>query len=237
MDLPPLTILVVTYDRPDEIRRTVRALDQHVIYPRDKLHWHLSDDGSPLEYIPGVQNAFPHLHFTATVTQRKGWGANVNKGMGFANSHLGCDYVFLCEDDYVALKDINLQDGVLLMEAIRAIGLVRYDGVSAHDLILYLKEVKVGTGRMLDYLIIDRLSPHLNVYSHRPHLKHRRFHSRYGPYKEATGLGMTETEFAHRVKDQGVDGPLLAILPDGIPRAFDHIGKSRQGSAADKEAR
>ena len=86
----------------------------------------------------------------------------------------------------------------------------------------------------MDYMILERYSPHLNVYSNRPHLKHRRFHSKYGPYSETTPLGMTETEFAHRVKDIGVDGPLLAILADGVVRAFDHIGKSRQGTELDK---
>jgi glycosyltransferase involved in cell wall biosynthesis len=234
MELPLATVLIVTYDRPSEIRRTIAALDSHIQYPRDRLRWHLSDDGSPLEYIPTIQKDFPHLHFTATVTERKGWGANVNKGMGFANSHLHCDYIFLCEDDYVALKEINIRDGVMLMETIRAIGLVRYDGISAHTLNLYLREVKLDTGRAMDYMIIDKDSPHLNTYSHRPHLKHRRFHSKYGPYKEGITLGRTETEFAHRVKDKGVDGPLLAVLHDGVQRAFDHIGKSRQGTKEDK---
>ena len=234
MNLPLLTVLVVTYDRPSEVRRTIRALDERIIYPRDRLLWHLSDDKSKKEYIPGIQKDFPHLHFTATVTTRKGWGANVNKGMSHVLSHLHCDYVFLCEDDYVALKELNLKDGVQLMEAQRAIGLVRMDGVSGHTLNLYLREAKLPSGRAMDYIILDRFSPHLNVYSHRPHLKHRRFHSRYGAYREGIPLGDTEVEFAHRVKDKGIDGPLIAMLPDGIQRAFDHIGKSRQGTELDK---
>ena len=234
MELPLLTVLVVTYDRPSEIRHVIRALDEHIIYPRDRIRWHLADDGSKKEYIPGIQNTFPHLYFTATVTARKGWGVNVNKGMSHALSHLKCDYVFLCEDDYVAIRDVNLQDGVLLLEEQRALGLIRYDGISGHILNLYLREVKLSTGRHMDYLILDKESPHLNVYSHRPHLKHRRFHSRYGAYLEGTTLGHTEVEFAHRVKDKGIDGPLIAVLPDGIYRAFDHIGKSRQGTKLDK---
>jgi len=234
VNLPPIGILVVTYDRPKEIRAVIRALVENIIYPPEKINWHLSDDNSPKEYIPNIQKDFPDLHFTATVTDRRGWGANVNKGMGYILTHLKCDYIFLCEDDYVAMGPVNIRDGVLLMEANKGIGLVRYDGISAHTLNLYLREIKVGDGRMMDYMIIDRGSPHLNVYSNRPHLKHRRLHSRYGAYREGSTLGHTEEDFAHAVRDKGVEGPLIAVLHDGIARAFDHIGHSRQGTELDR---
>jgi len=165
------------------------------------------------------------------VTDRKGWGANTNKGLRYVFKD--CDYVFLCEDDYVALRPLDFISGIRLMEEQRSVGLVRYDGISGHLLNLYLREIKFPVGQM-DYMIIDRSSPHLNVYSHRPHLKHRRFHDKYGYYKEGTKLGMTEVEFAHRVKDGSSDQPSIAILPDGILTAFDHIGRSRQGSELDK---
>jgi len=226
--------MLITYDRPKEIRRVIDALQARIQYPTEQLRWHLADDESPNDYIPLIQRDYPNLHFTATVTQRKGWGCNVNKGLHYIRNMLHCNYVFSCEDDYVALCPLNLRDGVLIMEEVKAVGLVRYDGVSAHFLNLYLREVKLDTGRAMDYLIIDKNSPHLNVYSHRPHLKHYRFHDKYGFYKEGRSLGYTETEFAHRVKDEGIDGPLMVILPDGIPRAFDHIGHSRQGTALDK---
>lgn len=234
MEFPLVGIMLITYDRPKEIRRVVDALRTHIQYPPEQLRWHLADDESPKNYIPLIQRDYPDLHFTATVTQRKGWGANVNKALHYVKNHLGCDYIFSCEDDYVAIRDLNLRDGVLVMEEVQTIGLVRYDGVSAHYLNLRLREAKLPTGRHMDYLIIDRDSPHLNVYSHRPHLKHYRFHGKFGYYKEGRSLGYTEVDFAHHVKNvEGDDIPLIVILPDGIPRAFDHVGHSRQGTELD----
>lgn len=235
MALPLLGVMLITYDRPKEIRKVIDALRTHIQYPPEQLRWHIADDESPDNYIPFLQRDYLDLWFTATVTQRKGWGANVNKALHYVKNILKCDYVFSCEDDYVAIRDLNLRDGVLIMEEVKTVGLVRFDGVSAHTLNLYLREAKLSSGRAMDYLIIDRNSPHLNVYSHRPHLKHRRFHDKYGFYKEGKSLGYTEVDFAHHVKNvEGDDIPLIVVLPDGIPRAFDHIGHTRQGTDLDQ---
>jgi len=222
---PAVTVLIVTWNRPEEIRRTINALQGYLIYPN--LAWHIADDNSPGDYLPALRADFPHLKFTTTVTDRKGWGANVN----LALKTIATNYIFSCEDDYVAYHILDLETGVELMELRENIGLVRYDGLSGHiGLDLSVQEAKT-MGR-LDYLqIVKDKSSHLNVYSHRPHLKHVRFHKAYGSYKEGVTLGECEEDFAHRVK--GSDGPGLAILTNGIPRAFDHVGKSRQGTPED----
>lgn len=231
-DWPELTILLVTYDRPKEIRRTITALRERVIYPVP-LRWHIADDHSPDDYLDSIQREFTDLHFSHSITDRKGWSANVNTALRAIKS----SYIFLCEDDYVAKRPIDLRRGVALMEAMDTVGLVRYDGVSGHHLNLYLREVKDTKVGRLDFMLIEKKSPHLNVYSHRPHLKrHPQFHDSYGYYKEAQPgerhLGVSEVELAHRIKDKS--GPALAILDDGVMRAFDHIGKSRQGTELDK---
>lgn len=223
---PTVTILIITWNRPVEIRRTIMALRNNLCYP-GPLAWHIADDKSPAGYLPAVKADFLDLNFTTTQTDRKGWGANVN----LALRTIKTDYVFSCEDDYVAIRKINLAQGVELMELCQSVGLVRYDGLSGHvGLTLRLQEAKKFDA--LNYLMIVKdKSSHLNVYSHRPHLKHRRFHDFYGLYPENLSLGECESGFAHRVKSK--NGPSLAILSDGIPRAFDHIGVSRQGTADD----
>ncbi|MBD3251135.1 hypothetical protein GF380_01535 [Candidatus Uhrbacteria bacterium] len=165
---------------------------------------------------------------TATSTQRQGWGANVNKAL----THIRSDYVFLIEDDYVAQKSVNLTSGVAVLEHDESLGIVRYDGLAGHvGLALNIKEAPGSPA--VCYLQIDKgRSSHLNVYSNRPHLRHRRVYDKLGPYPESQSLGATETAYAHRVKDNiGQVG--VAILADGIERAFDHIGKSRQGTEHD----
>jgi glycosyltransferase involved in cell wall biosynthesis len=228
-EFPEVTILVVTYDRPREIRRTIDALCNHIKYP-GPLRWHIADDHSPGTYIPDLVEQYQRsdIHLNHSITDRKGWGANVNKALASIQS----DCIFLNEDDYIAIRDIDLTRGVALLEACKELGAIRYDGLEGHELNLQLREVKSERVDRLDYLIIDKDSPHLNVYSHRPHLKHRRLHDQLGKYVEGQSLGATEEEFAHRVKDHA-GPPEIAILPSGIPRAFAHIGKSRQGSEHD----
>lgn len=253
-DWPLVYILLITYDRPTEIQQTISALLHHLLYPRDRLRFHLCDDHSPPvdldargeghgsePYVHYVRRHFPDLTWSATQTDRRGWGANVNKGLDHCFSH--SDYVFLIEDDYVALRDIDLRAGVALLESTddhhkpfpasprRLIGAVRYDGIAAHWLHLQLREASTRTGS-IHYLAIDHSSPFLNVYSNRPHLQHRRFRDAYGRYPEGLRLGETESTYAQRVKDKD-DGPWLVTLWDGIPKAFEHIGHSRQGSDQD----
>jgi hypothetical protein len=227
---PIVTVFIVTYDRPREIRLTIDALSANLRYPPDRLRWHLADDGTPGAYLDDLKRDYSALNFSATVTERKGWGANVNKGMQHCWEENG-SYIFLCEDDYVALKPLDLERGVMLLETTPTVGLVRYDGLSAHSLNLLLREADTPLGRF-DFLSIEKSSPHLNIYSNRPHLKHRRFHEAYGQYPEGLSLSDTEVTFAHHVRD--VVGPTIAALGDGIERAFDHIGKSRQGSEHDQ---
>ena len=229
MNWPDLTVMIVTYNRPREIRRTTKALEESIVYP-GQLHWHLADDASPGTYIQDLHQDFSHLKFSATSTNRQGWGANVNKALKFIRD----DYTFLCEDDYVAVRQIKLHIGVRILEAQPTIGLIRYDGIAGHlGLNLWLREARTPIGT-LSYLEIDRgHSGHLNVYSNRPHLRHRRFQNVVGYYPEGISLGHTEEAYAHKVID-AKPGMGLAILSDGIGRAFDHIGKSRQGTKLDR---
>lgn len=241
MDFPVVSILIVTYDRPVEIRRTIDALRKHVRYPRDKLRWTMADDGSEGNYVYNIQQDFKDLSITATISKRGGWAVNVNKGMKFCWGI--SDYVFLCEDDYVARRTINLEKGVALLmskedagipegvEKRKPIALLRYDGLQAHWAALQLRESKSAIGN-IHYLKIHHNSPFLPIYSNRPHLKHRRFHDYYGMYAEGQSLAATEIGFTKKVK-QKPDGPWLCILEDGITLAFDHVGKSRQGTDKD----
>lgn len=228
-DWPLVTICIITYNRPREIKATISALRTHFHY-EGPVAWHIADDGSPHGYIGEILNEFHDMAFTHTDTQRKGWGCNANAALHFLRDK---PYVFFIEDDYVAKRDLDITSGVALMESDKDIGLIRYDGVAAHTFTLHLEEADTRIGKF-SYCVIDHASPHLNVYSNRPHLKAKRFHDKYGRYPERKSLGTTETEFAHRVKDNP-SYPKVAILADGIPTAFEHIGVSWQGSEHDRE--
>jgi hypothetical protein len=241
MEWPKVSILIVTYDRIKEIKRTIYALKKHLKY-QGELLWHLADDHSPGNYIDDIKREFSYLNFSATITDRKGWGKNVNKALVhcWANS----DYVFLNEDDRPPIKNYDLTSGVAVLMSKddankpgaaterKPIGMVRYDGIAGHWLNLELREAKTEIGN-INYLHVLKNSPFLNCYSNRPALTHRRFYDSYGMIPEGKGLADTESSYAHTFK-HSKKGPWIVTLEDGIRLAQDHIGKSRQNSEHDK---
>lgn len=231
-----ITVLLITFARPKEIRKTVYELLKHQNYPLENLHFHLADNDTErrfgiTDYVPMILSDFSFLDWTVSIETRPGWGYNANTALKQINNN----YIFLIEDDYIAHRPVDFVSGVSLMEAQSNIGLIRYDGIAAHNgLILHLREANTQTGKV-DYCIIDKNSKHLNVYSNRPHLRHRRFTDCYGYYTEGQPLGVTEETMAHNVLDKK-ECPDVAILWDGIANAFEHIGASFQGGEFDKRS-
>lgn len=235
---PDITILLVTYDRLDEICKTIQALRRNIKYSGN-IYFHIADDATPGNYLQDIRQTFPEIPFSTIVTNRLGWGANVNAALKVIET----DYIFICEDDYVATSPLELDYGITLLKQREDVGAVRYDGLAGHlGLRLILSELITEQvwGEQpdhllskFDYFILDRKNTgHLNVYSNRPHLFHTRFHSTFGLYAEGVSLGQTETQFAHKVLAT-YPGIEIAALWNGILRAFEHIGHSRQGTALD----
>lgn len=223
-----LTVLIVTYDRPVEIRKTIAALMRYIRF-NGQVKYHICDDGTQGNYVADIIADFPTLDFTTTTTNRQGWGANVNQGLKYLLDKT--DFIFLCEDDYVAKADLNLNHGTALLLTRSEFGAVRYDGLSGHlGLYCRIDEVQTPYGKV-DFLEVDKdLSQHFNVYSNRPHLVHPRWYAQLGFYREGLKLGETEVNFCTRVRK---GKPKVAILSNGIDRAFEHIGHSRQHTELD----
>lgn len=216
-----LTVLVVTYNRPFEIRKTIEALNSHIIFDGD-IKYHIADDGSSGYYVRDIVEYFNWLNIESTITNRGGWGKNVNNAM----SHINDEYIFIIEDDYVCKNDLDFNKAIDIMEYNWEIGLFRFDGLEGHNLILELKEQKTGD-EIIPYFELKKDSPCLNVYSNRPHLVHKNFHLCYGPYVEGKKLGETEDDMAWRVKNNK-HGLKICSLVDYVYKSFDHIGISYQ---------
>lgn len=235
MPWPSVAVMLITWNRPREIRRTLTALQEHLRYS-GKLHWHIADDGTGGTYVQDIEADFPDVAFTHTITKRGGWGVNANTAMRFLWKE-GHHFIFLCEDDYLALRPIELNRGVALMQGVRSVSLVRYDGIAAHGqkgLDLQLRMTR--RPQKIPYLLILKSSAHVNVYSNRPHLKHKRFHDYHGMYPNRTALAQTETAYAKQVKRKP-GGQNIAVLPDYLFTPFRHFGKSWQGTEHDRGQR
>jgi len=222
--MQPITVIFVTWNRRAELYRTVEAFMRNVVYDHRLLTLHIADDNSPEPYIQDIIKEWPEYNWTYTITNRKGWGANVNTAIKAAKT----DYIFLNEDDYVAQAPFNLWDGIRVLEEIPDIGCIRYNHLVGH---LGMRLNVEQTPSNVHYLrIIKAESQFLYVYSNRPHLQHRRFWETYGPYPEGMRLGETEETYAKWVFHN--PGPDVAILYNGTID-YHHVGRSFQLSEYD----
>lgn len=247
--VPPLGILICTYNRPAEIRQVIWSLQQYM--PYENTVWCICDDSSGGSYLTDLANDFAHLpNFNCISTPRNsGWGANVNMGLAWLQDH-GVDHVYFTEDDYVLTDTIDPRPIIALLDVHPGIGMVRVDGIAGHRLVAHMAETvitghvfgdycqSVGDPGRLHYWLIDQASPSLNIYSNRPHFKRISiFHKYYGYYRVGAKLGETEDAFAHRVRDnmRHPGAPAIAALPEHVIRKFDDIGVSYQHTPLDKE--
>lgn len=242
---PDVTIQICTYNRAEEIARTVSALHESLTYS-GKLHWLICDDATGGKYLDKLKRsaAFKGLEVTFVSTPTNaGWAANVNNGL----RQVKTEFVFFLEDDYVLTEKLALDPGIALMLTKSHIGMLRYRGTAGDHVVLHQMESDInaflpdyreaqGVAGKLTYCLLDSGSPTVWLYSHGPHLKKMAFHQFYGLYPEGFRLGETEERFAHTVKDgmkkQGA--PALAILPGWIPMKWNHIGHSYQHTELDQ---
>jgi len=204
MNWPPVTILVYTYDRPVRIRKVLESLQKHVKYSGELL-WRLADDGSPLGYLESIAADFPELNLEWTVTNRKGFGANANKGY----KACATKYVLPTEDDLWINRDLDLDMGITLMEGVPTIGALRY-GIHLGSTVLKGHVFKSETGRLIPYFEVDRLkTKYWNPCGH-PTLIQPAFYKVYGLLPEGVAVG--QVELAWTRKAVRIKGPVVAIL-------------------------
>lgn len=228
IDAPLVDVVLVHFNRPHELARSVASLRANLHYPN--LRWVVADDYSSEEVFEFIKaEVQPDAIFRTK--KRSGLGVNTNNAL----KRLDSDFVFLTMDDRVLTRPIDLRLGVDILYRFEEFGLVRYGGLTGHDVTCRMRELvampdaifDVARSRYFVWELLKRLSRFLFVYSGQPHLKHRRFHEAYGPYKEGIKLGATEEEFAHRFIDME-KGPSIICFPEFVPCYFDHIGHTWQ---------
>jgi len=226
---PPITVLIVTYKRPDIVRRVIQRYETYLQYA-GQIIWRLADDGSPKGYVEALQEEFARLDLQATVTNRGGFGANLNNGLkaAFAES----DYVFLSEDDWAALDYVNVTRGVWLMESVPSIGLVRYDEIGIRtrfDAGVLKHAFLQGKDMWVRYFVFDKSSHYIYPGGH-PNLVHKRYYATYGFYKEGGEIASVERHFSNVLATK--PGPEIVVMSKyvGLPQ-FRHLGKTWKGTA------
>lgn len=220
MTVPLVDVVVVHFNRPRELAETFESLREHLHYPA--LRWVVADDHSPDDVFEFVKaEVQPDIIFRTK--ERSGLGINTNNAL----KRLASDFVFLTMDDRVLTRPIDLMPGVDVLARYEEFGMVRYGGLTGHDLTCRLRQLNSAEPPHYDvWELLKKQSKFLYVYSGGPHLKHRRFHDAYGLYVEGYKLGYTEEEFAHRFV--GMDGPRIFCFPEFVLNYFEHIGHTWQ---------
>jgi glycosyltransferase involved in cell wall biosynthesis len=248
-DFPDVDLILITYNRYDIILKTITALEENLLYPREHLRYLIADDCTPGDYQQRLADTevFKRLYNYEFVPGNKnlGWGGNANRVLDYSTA----PYQFQIEDDYILKKPLDLQAAVACMQVKPEIGMMRFRGTAGDHIVFHQMEADissimpdyqegVGLPGKLTYLLFDSGSPGLYIYSHGAHLKRANFHEFYGKYPEGLKLGHTEESYAHMVKDymrSNPYAPVIAIQPAWIAMFFDHIGISFQHTELDVE--
>jgi len=199
MEGPVVSVVLISYNRVQYLRRSLEAFRDCCTYPN--LEFILSDDGS----TPEQQALMRRLPFDTFVmaTKNEGMGANQNKGIRAARGQ----FIFHLQDDFVCQKRCDfIQESLEVFHEVPEIGYIRYGDVS--HLKCY-KPLTTSSGLRVRSFDWQQDDPEFGiyVYSDRPHLKRREFHETMGWYAEGLPVGQTEDEFCRRC---------LTVAPWGV---------------------
>jgi hypothetical protein len=209
---PLVVALLVTYKRTELALRTVRGVKAFLDYPRDRLAWHIADDGSPVEHVNALL-AECGAGVTMTNAKRRGVGVSMNLGMAAALKR--ADYILWLEDDWELERPFDLRSCVKMLAETPDVGMVRLGYLSPG----IWGEMIAGAGRL--WWKLSKGSTYTFV-GHAS-LRHRRFHDAYGAYPEGLAPGATELHACGWFN--GHEGPTVAVPAwTGEWGPFAHIG-------------
>lgn len=213
MEWPPISILVVTYNRKNILRETLRKLQDHLYYV-GQMHYIVADDGSDDGTVEMLANEFPQV--VCIQSARVGLGANANNGLREAMYR--APLILQLQDDMHLNATLDLHPHAEKLLSDETCGYIRLWGVGGHRLTANLEG---------NHWRIWWNSDDLYIPSDRPHLKHRRFHEFYGLYPEGLKSAETEDAWCHQCKDRaGLNGKRLDVfVPQGeTETTWEHVG-------------
>ena len=212
---PPVIVLIITYRRIRLAIETINSVKANLIYPN--IGFHIADDGSGPEYVDALREAIgPTYSISVSNGDQRGVGKNMNLGIHAVLDR--ADLWLHLEDDWALRGKLDLLPCVQLLMETETVGMVRLGRLSAG-----LDAQSFSGADKLWW----RLTKNSNTYifSGNAALRHRRFHSHYGPYKEGMMPGQTELTYCNQFNlNKGPDIVWPAWL--NTEETFYHIGDS-----------
>ena len=246
--LPDITILLITFNRPIPIRKTLDALKANLQYAGN-IEYLIADDSTGGSYLADIARDYSDVTVSST-PRNGGWGMNAN----FHIAMCATDIFFMCEDDQVLTRKLDLNPGVALLLNNSRIGMIRYGGLAGHigmNFTMFEQDIHNLVPTFEQGLLYIPRYQYLEInpigggyaaftYSNRPNLRHKRFHSHYGYYLEGYRLGDTELEYTMRVREimnKEPNASRIVVPIDWLTNHFSDIGDSYQHTAFDKGKR
>lgn len=219
LDHPPVGVIIPTYNRRDILLKTISNLMDNINYPYD-VRYFVGIDGPYESIAEPLQQTFPTVKIIRG--PNRGHGANMNVLIQAA-AVAGCPVMLSLDDDHWMIKPHDITPHVEKLMNDATVGAIRLMGIAGHHYHARLDEM---------YWRINWSSPELYITSHRPHLKHIRFHEAFGFYPENLKLGLTEETFCHTAQDKALSGAsvpeVLIPLENVSASGWDHVGDSYQ---------
>lgn len=226
IEQPDIAVLIVTYNRPGHLERTLLSLHEHLKYS-GHIHYVIANDGEREPVAQLLEKLPLTMDWIAVGDEiRRGLGGNSNNGLQYCFEN-GYNVVLHTQDDYLALKDMELDQHVQKLAEDERAGWIRLKLLAGQDFTLDVRDryQQVWWHSQSQYIASDQ-----------PHLKHRRFHDRYGFYREGVTVIETENEWCSRTKALGQQNPdwPKVLIPVEWPHdtGWLHIGDDCSWAAA-----
>lgn len=212
MSKPKISVLLITYKRTEIALKTIRALKEHLIYPRELIHWHIADDGSSKEHIQSLVNEIED-YCSFSDAKRKGVGHSMNLGMAACLEY--SNYILWLEDDWQLTKPYNIDLHIKMLQEWPTVGMIRLGYISPG-----IKGELISAANQLWWLL-DK-GPQYTFTGHAA-LRTREFCNAYGQYPTDRTPGQTELYMCGTFN--GKKGPAIVVPADmGTYGLFGHIG-------------
>lgn len=187
MNKPLVSVVFISYNRVELLKRTFEEFRRHCDYPNLELI--LSDDASsPRQRAAMLRMGFDNFIFSS---RNEKMGANINKGIQAARG----EYILHLEDDWECRAENAdfIAQAVEIMKIYPDVGCVRFNFIDFPNY-----EIREGpTGRKVRVYFNSQPASKqsIYVYSNNPHLKRRSFHEDVGWFIEGEPVGITEDAF------------------------------------------
>lgn len=212
-----LSIIIITYQRPDCLKKTVDSLISYLEFSNTEII--VCDDASKGEQEYLLADLEKQGCKVLRSIRNMGLGHNVNKGLKAAK------FSFICQlqDDFVLQnpQSNNLLAIADLMHAsnISYLGLTSIQGNCDTESIHIIKNLKIS--KFSNDNSGKKIVKFPRPYSDQPHIKTRKFVDQVGYYLENCSMIITELEYKFRVSSQNAHY-IYALHYD----LFKHIGEN-----------